>query len=105
MKITEFGAKYWQSGTKGSRGTSPLDFDLATADTLIEAKKRNLFFLEGNQLNTFVESLIKHRDVAKEVAGKKYLFISGETLPETLKQKLTEQNIDFIEILLNQKGT
>jgi len=104
MKITEFGAKYWPNGIKGSRGTSPLDFDLATVDTLIEAKNRKFACFSENDIADLIDSIIKHRDTAVNVVGKKYLFISGELLPELLKQKLTENNIDFIEVLQNLKG-
>ena len=97
--ITEFGAKYWPDGIVGKRGTSPLDFDLATEDTLIEAKNRNFHSLTDDQMETMLKSFIDHKRTAHNIAGKKYLFVSGEILPEKLRQELIKNCIDFREII------
>ncbi|MFA6066667.1 MAG: hypothetical protein WC707_05805 [Candidatus Babeliaceae bacterium] len=102
MKITEFGSKYYQKGVIPSKRIDPLDFDLATCDTLIECKYRNFYHdaIDPDKLDTLMRSIVRHKITAEEVAGKKFLFVSGKALPEPLKDALKNNNVDFLEILL-----
>ncbi|CAM6000307.1 unnamed protein product [Sphagnum balticum] len=69
-KITEFGAKYYKPGEIIRKGFDPLDFDLATANTLIECKSGNLFSVVNSptQLEDFIESLLAHKQAAESLS-------------------------------------
>ena len=82
-----------------TKGQEPITFSLSTADTLIQAKKVNIFNLNEEEIIEFIADLLEHKHTANNRAGKKYLFISGEVLPEKFKQELVKNNIDFKEMI------